>query len=34
MGSWWQKLIYVAVIILAVVFLGMKIAAWVKFMTI
>ncbi len=33
MDRWWQKLIYAAVIILAVAFLGMKIAAWVKFMT-
>ncbi len=33
MLKWWQKLIYAAVIILAVVFIGMKIAAWLKFMT-
>ncbi len=33
MLRWWQKLIYVAVIILAVICLGLKIAAWVKFIT-
>lgn len=31
MFKWWQKLIYIAVIILAVICLGLKIAALVKF---
>lgn len=30
----WQKLIYAAVIILAVILFGMRIAAWAKFMSI